>query len=259
MATDNSTTFIYGLVDPVTNQLRYIGKSDNPRVRYRKHVTDKSGSHKSNWIQQLRKSGQLPWMIIIDVVPSCDWQRYERDLIECGCEHLTNIATGGIGAVPSDETREKMRIAKIGVAPHNKGQRTPLEIRQKQSVSAKLRYERMTDAERESFTARAHSNRTPESYSISGWHHTSEAKLKIGAAQKGNKKTAALTREQVALVVEILNVRALPIKDIALMFGVSVPTISNIRRGKSYADWTGIDVLEMKHGKRYKHVKRPED
>lgn len=33
-----NTTFIYGLLDPRTKELRYIGKADDPNTRLAKHT-----------------------------------------------------------------------------------------------------------------------------------------------------------------------------------------------------------------------------
>ena len=45
-------TYIYILIDPFTNQIRYVGKANNPKERYKNHKNrcrDKN-THKRNWI-----------------------------------------------------------------------------------------------------------------------------------------------------------------------------------------------------------------
>ena len=68
----NATTFIYALLDPITREIRYIGKSDYPRERLRDHVCDskcnKENNRKANWIRSLLKQGLKPEMEIIDEV-----------------------------------------------------------------------------------------------------------------------------------------------------------------------------------------------
>ena len=55
----NMTTKIYTLTDPITNQVRYVGKSNNPLKRYYKHLNESLKStktHKNNWINKLIKT-----------------------------------------------------------------------------------------------------------------------------------------------------------------------------------------------------------
>lgn len=234
-------TYIYGLVDPRTSQLRYIGKSNNPRVRYTKHVNEKAISHKCSWIQQLRSVGLVPWLIILDIIPVNDWKHYEADWITCFRPQLTNIANGGVGMnAVTDEIRHKMSLSKKGRTPHNKGKATSPEARKKQSIAAKLKYERMTDDERAALNTKMSEIRDP-SAALKGWHHTEEARLKIGVASKGNKHTAILNRDEVLEIVALINQKEIQLKDIGAMYGVGIQTISNIKHGRSYADWSGVN------------------
>src|SRR5689334_16351620 len=105
----NGVTYIYGLIDPRTDLLRYVGKSNDPSLRYYRHLSDKSSTHKACWIKGLLKSGAAPRLIILDTVPAAEWQVYERDWIECFRSSLTNITEGGIGAEVTAETRLKQR------------------------------------------------------------------------------------------------------------------------------------------------------
>jgi len=38
------TTFIYILKDPITNEIRYVGKADNPKVRLNEHIRKWEGA-----------------------------------------------------------------------------------------------------------------------------------------------------------------------------------------------------------------------
>ena len=42
------TTFIYALYDPNTKMIRYIGKSNHPRIRYFHHIKDEHKTYKVN-------------------------------------------------------------------------------------------------------------------------------------------------------------------------------------------------------------------
>jgi len=119
-------TFIYGLVDPVTKYVRYVGKANNPPYRLRVHLTPrelKSKTHKNHWIRSLLSIGKRPEQIILEKVPQSEWQQAERKWIAYyrsidGYPPLTNGTSGGDGASkgmkPSDETRKKLSAARIG-------------------------------------------------------------------------------------------------------------------------------------------------
>ena len=62
---------IYGLVDPRTMALRYVGKSEAPAHRMRQHLKDESKNHRVNWIKRLLSEGVQPMPILILVCPSC--------------------------------------------------------------------------------------------------------------------------------------------------------------------------------------------
>ncbi|MEN6621534.1 MAG: GIY-YIG nuclease family protein [Smithella sp.] len=107
--------YIYGLVCPKTNQIRYIGKSIRPKERLMNHMNEVSNCHRSHWLQSLKKKGLKPSLRILQAFsdpPSDGWQKYERYWIQYGKEHgwpLTNNTNGGDGVegLPP-ETRAKM-------------------------------------------------------------------------------------------------------------------------------------------------------
>ena len=55
----NQSTFIYTLSNPITKEVRYIGKTVNIKDRYRQHIGKRllDNSHKNNWISSLIKEG----------------------------------------------------------------------------------------------------------------------------------------------------------------------------------------------------------
>lgn len=117
--------FIYGLVDPKTNELRYVGKSVNPLVRLRKHISERNvhDTYKDRWLRKLYDLSIKPELIIIDEVKHNQWQFWERFYINyfksIGCS-LTNTTIGGDeppstkGRKHTDDTRQKMSESKKG-------------------------------------------------------------------------------------------------------------------------------------------------
>jgi hypothetical protein len=181
------TVYIYTLVDPITGLIRYVGKSTNPDVRFRRHLKDAGDGkrdHKSNWILSLLKRGYKP---IVNTIEACASNWKEREIywiamLRSEGFDLTNSKSGGDGFEPCDETRRKMSDAKKGRTPHNKGKITSPEARLKQSEAAKARFARMTDAEKEAYSAKFKGRIV---VGRPGWHHTEEAKAKISEAGKG--------------------------------------------------------------------------
>jgi len=98
----NKTTYIYVLKDPDTKEVRYVGKANNPKKRFSKHIRDSeknnSNSHKENWIRKLLLKNKKPILEIIDVVEYSVWKEKE---IEWICRFktkgvkLTNSTDGG--------------------------------------------------------------------------------------------------------------------------------------------------------------------
>lgn len=117
------TVFIYALNDPTRQHLgktRYIGKAVDPYRRYELHLdfNYREKTHKANWIRSLLRVGQTPILEILDEVPEAEWALWEREWIRLYRAlgfSLTNATDGGDGVFnPTEATREKMRIAKLG-------------------------------------------------------------------------------------------------------------------------------------------------
>ncbi len=112
------TTFIYILIDPTTNQVRYVGKSNNVNKRLEGHLLDTKKTYKANWIKSLKAKDLKPILETIDEVLKEDWKFWEQHYIclyKSWGFNLTNATAGGEGMLNcSNEVREKMRLAKLG-------------------------------------------------------------------------------------------------------------------------------------------------
>src|SRR5665213_2971556 len=110
--------YIYVLIDPVSNEIRYVGKTTNPRGRLRQHINHaKRGerTHRDNWINVLLRNGSEPVFETIDVVSDAYWDKAEQKWVSLfknsGCR-LTNMTEGGdkggstLGFKHSPETKD---------------------------------------------------------------------------------------------------------------------------------------------------------
>lgn len=112
-------THIYTISDE-NNNIRYIGKSDQPKRRLHQHITIKSNQDKYDWIQSIIENGSNPIIEIIDSVPVLEWHYWEKYWIEqfkVWGFNLLNISKGGVGGEGyhhTDEAKEIMRQSKLG-------------------------------------------------------------------------------------------------------------------------------------------------
>jgi hypothetical protein len=107
-------TFIYALIDPITENVRYVGKSVVPYRRYISHVKEVKNAkrRKDRWINFLLKQNRKPLFVILEKFQDKNWQKYERKWIKfCKTQgyDLTNHTDGGDGLHnPDRETRKRM-------------------------------------------------------------------------------------------------------------------------------------------------------
>lgn len=108
--------YIYALLDPFTDAIRYIGKSTRPLQRLANHCNDRSQCHRTHWIQSCIANGRRPVLrILARYFPDSPWQEAEKMWIAYGLEcgwPLTNGTLGGDGVEGlSKESRERIAIA----------------------------------------------------------------------------------------------------------------------------------------------------
>lgn len=135
------TTFIYALIDPLTQLVRYVGKSNHPRIRLAQHVTEsrRLGTHRNCWINSLVELGLRPILEVIEEVPTELWEMCERRHIAWFRNEgydITNATDGGDGAQKGRKLSPQ-HSAKISAA--NKGRIITEEHRMKLSASLKGR------------------------------------------------------------------------------------------------------------------------
>lgn len=131
-------TYIYGLVDPSTHQLRYVGKSVlSPARRLSVHkwraVREGKKRHSMAWIASLLAAGCEPEAFTIEVVPENeDWVEREQFWIayfrSLGC-NLCNHTIGGEGQTGYKQPAEMVeKRVKRGADHHRYGKGMPPKI-----------------------------------------------------------------------------------------------------------------------------------
>jgi len=138
------TTFIYSLSDPITGDIRYIGKANNPKKRVLDHIKENktsNKSHKISWIKSLLSKGLLPIVEIVDEIPKLEWEFWEQYWIsqfKSWQFNLTNISPGGYNNnyKRTTETKQKMRVSKLGtILPEEQKQKISESIKSKSKES----------------------------------------------------------------------------------------------------------------------------
>ena len=109
-------TFIYALIDPRTNEIRYVGKSNMPNIRYKAHIRNRkqNNTHKNNWINSVFNSNMVPILQILEECNISEWEQREKYHISI-YPNLTNLTSGGVG-IPNykfTRTQLKNKIVKI--------------------------------------------------------------------------------------------------------------------------------------------------
>lgn len=173
--------FIYVLCDPITGELRYVGKTiQTLEKRLNHHVSDvRELNHRSNWILSLRMDGLKPTIHSIEEV-SDDRLLDEREIFwiahyrALGC-NLLNACDGGGGTLhPTDETRLRMRLSHLGKKP------SPESLVKK---SAAMKGKPQSDAKRAKISAAMQGNK----HNL-GHKRSEETRAKMSAAQKGKPR-----------------------------------------------------------------------
>lgn len=145
---------IYKLIDPISNEIRYIGLTFNDlKQRLKSHYYENSKSHKSNWIQQLKSRGLKPLIEsiednILSYAEVCEREIYWIEKYKLEGHPLTNMATGGNkNKKMSIDSIKKMSNAQIERYKTYKKVNS-LETRQKISKSSKKRFEDESEREK---------------------------------------------------------------------------------------------------------------
>lgn len=207
-------TTIYGLVDPATRELRYVGKTQQrpaQRKAYHESLARRRGrkSPVYCWIRSLHAGGNRPEMIELETVVTGDWREAETFWIAYARAlgaRLTNCTAGGdtgsSGYRHDAAARRRMSECQIGrkmppeaverMAATKRGK--PISQEHRRSLSLKLKGRRNSpetiarmSAAQKGRTVSA-TSRQLISIALKGRRASPETKARLSAARKGVPK-----------------------------------------------------------------------
>ncbi len=186
--------FIYGLIDPRTSKIRYIGKTRDTEKRLRKHINEtKRGAtnHKHNWIRQLLEQGLIPIIEVLEETTNDDWEEREKEWI-AQTDDLTNMTEGGEnppvgltkGRTLSPETRKKIGEAQKGKKLSPEHKKKFVEAMKKANVGNKRFLGQKHSEETKRKQSEAHKGAKNPNY---GREFSKEYRANLSKAQIGRK------------------------------------------------------------------------
>lgn len=109
--------WIYALLDPRNNEIRYIGKSKDPQKRFKQHIytSSKENTRKGNWIKSLIKKDLKPILKILKETDEDEFNFWEEFYIKKTIDEgskLTNYDEKGIGTSGGMKKRTVDKIKK---------------------------------------------------------------------------------------------------------------------------------------------------
>lgn len=156
----NKEVFIYGLVDPNTNQIRYVGKTvQKLNRRLSQHMSDngKHNPHKFNWIAKLKKDGIKPKIVLLEECTKDNWVGKEKEWIQ-KLDNLTNLTQGGEDGLFF--TEEILKKISDGVKKANQNP----EYKKRQSETSTEYWSNLENRKRQSDIMKAKNMKVPQKH-----------------------------------------------------------------------------------------------
>jgi len=200
---------VYGLLDPWTGELRYIGQTTMGMKRPHQHATPyylriEGNSWKANWIRKLLRDGEKPIVVILDESCTSAEMVAAREVAliaeyRAKGARLTNQSEGGIGPVGLKRSRESVERG----AAKRRGAKRTLEQRLRMMEGQAARGKTAADIEhaRAMGSAWKGKKRDPESVARSaaarrGVKRTPEQIARIKAGAAAGRAAAGPTSEE---------------------------------------------------------------
>lgn len=125
--------FIYSLRDPITNEIKYVGRTRNPVYRHNLHIKNKENNpNKKKWIGDLLSKEVEPIMELLEIVPESEatfWEKYWISQCKTWGFNLLNLTHGGVEKYIHENVRIALKNCKN--RGNKKGFRHTEETKQK--------------------------------------------------------------------------------------------------------------------------------
>jgi len=214
------TVYIYALVDPRTDEVRYVGKTGNVVRRMTHHVWEakRPTNHRTCWIAGLLCDGVRPRLLVLEEVPNNSWQDAERRHIAVFRQVGANLTNGTDGG---DGCRGLSPEAQARIADANRGNSYALGHKHTRETRARISEAlKNLSPEVKARVAASHAYKSPETRAKisatlkgsrgpvgcvrspetraklsaiakaqpkrTGWHHTPETCAKLAEGSRGN-------------------------------------------------------------------------
>lgn len=112
--------YIYALFDPISEELKYIGKANNIKTRLKEHMNDLRGvgKEKTEWILKLKERKLKPIVEVLDEVSHIEWQYWEDFWMSYFKSYGLTLISKRSGNGPSFSNKQSY---KVGNKPWNLG------------------------------------------------------------------------------------------------------------------------------------------
>lgn len=226
---------VYGLCDPETKELRYIGFTvDTLTKRLNRHMNSKEKNHRTNWLNSIVRGGKKPEIFKI---AETDLENYQEDEIfyieyfkSIGC-NLVNATKGGegwLGMKHRDKAKDKDSLA------HRKlNDKEVRDIFEKYKEGFYTQEELAEEYKVKRATILRIINRNNKYRYIKQNKYLQDAHIDKSNRPTGKKK---LTKQDVLSIREKIG-EGFSNKDLAKPYAIDPATISNIRCGKYYKSY----------------------
>lgn len=139
--------WIYGLIDPRDNEVKYVGKTFRLDRRFKDHLIEKGNTLKTAWIKKLKKLNLIPEMFILDEtnIENCNfWEIYWINQMKCWGFNLKNMTKGGDGSYGVIPWNKNLK----GVFHHSEESKKKMSEQRKGKELTWLKDRKVTDEER---------------------------------------------------------------------------------------------------------------
>lgn len=117
MSNNKEDNIVYTITDPITNEVRYVGKTMQGEQRFRDHLKKSSlkhNSHKNQWLKTILVQNLKPIFSVVEAFTDPNdlyeaekrWVKHYKDL---GC-NLTNLTEGGDGTHGYKHSEDSLNV-----------------------------------------------------------------------------------------------------------------------------------------------------